>query len=84
MCAAVLDTNNLFKNSPKICIAKSIPYKEYLTGNIKQSGYEYSLLWHPSIFPLDDELLSNLKHCSVKANLAWPKQAAQVRLFPKI
>ena len=62
-------------------MAKSIPYTEYPSENSKQFGCKQIQPRHSSTFPHGDELLSNLKCHSVKADLVQPRQAAHATLL---
>ena len=76
-------TTNPLAYSPKACIAKYIPYKEYPSACSKQSGYKQSPLWHPSRSPLGDELSFDLKSNSISGLLgaALPGYQSNIALM---
>ena len=68
--AAIPNTTNPPENCPKICTAKSTPYKEQPKASTKQSGCKQSPPWCPSISSLVEKVPFDLKCHSVKAILA--------------
>ena len=72
---------NPLANWSRICIAKSIAYKEHRTASSKQFGCKPSQLQGLSAFPLGNELLFDLKSYGIKAISVQPKQVAQAILL---
>ena len=82
MRSAAPNTTNPLTNSPKTCIANSIPFKKHPTACSKQSGCKKSPLLHSSTFPLGDEPSSNLKHHSITSYLSMAEVGCPSNIAP--